>query len=164
MNLVFNVASSAQVPGMRAYLAYKKLEEMGKVVRSEPDIESIKKGDFDNTISIAYATELERFKVEEVLSSMPEISGVKTELLTAESAEMVEAKIETPDRLKEEKPKSSTAKSSIATSVRVSTSLLDNLINIVGEMIIARSRLHEVSKEIPSVPLKEGQQQGKLAF
>ncbi len=159
MNLVFNVASSAQVPGMRAYLAYKKLEEMGEVVRSEPDIESIKKGDFDNNISIEYATELEPLKVEEVLSSMPEIRGVKIELLTAESAEMLEEKIKTPDLSKEEKPKISTAKSNIATSVRVSTSLLDNLINIVGEMIIARSRLHEVSKDIPSVPLKEGQQQ-----
>ncbi|MBE9503038.1 MAG: chemotaxis protein CheA [Proteobacteria bacterium] len=159
MNLAFNVASSAQVPGMRAYLACKKLEEMGEVVRSEPDIESIKKGDFDNKISIAYATELEPLKVEEVLSSMPEIGGVKIELLTAESAEMLEEKIITPDLSKEEKPKISTAKSNIATSVRVSTSLLDNLINIVGEMIIARSRLYEVSKDIPSVPLKEGQRQ-----
>lgn len=159
MDLAFNVDSSAQVPGMRAYIAYKKLEEMGEVVRSEPDIESIKKGDFDNKISITYATELEPLKVEEVLSAMPEIGGVKIELLTAESEEMPEEKIKAPALSKEEKPKISASKSSIATSVRVSTALLDNLINIVGEMIIAKSRLQEVSKEISSVPLKEGQQQ-----
>lgn len=146
----FHIASSAQVPGMRAYLVYKKIEEFGEIVSVIPDVEKIKKGDFDETILIRFSTELDSTEVKSILSGMPEVAGLKVGIASNEkSVKPLE---------KAAQAKSASKKSETAKMVRVSTTLLDNLINIVGEMIIARSRLYEVSKDISSLPLKEGQQ------
>ena len=146
-----SIDPSSQIPGMRGFLVYKALNEMGTVTSSTPDIEEVKKGNFDNRISFIISTVKTIGNIQEVLGKMTDLAGFN--VISPEDAGGGEPST-LPGAETEGKP--APKKAQQVRTVRVTTDLLDNLINIVGEMIISRSRLFEVSKDIESDPLQDG--------
>ncbi|MDH3974520.1 MAG: chemotaxis protein CheA [Deltaproteobacteria bacterium] len=150
------IDSSSQIPGMRGFLVYKNLTNIAEVVSVAPDIETVKQGDFGNEISFRISTEKGAAQVNEMLKKMVDLASFsvyKVDTVTASAEESSKRPAQEPPGFS--KPGAPPKKQQVRT-VRVTTDLLDNLINIVGEMIIARSRLFEMGKEIPSEPLHEG--------
>lgn len=147
---------SSQIPGMRGFLVYKNLTNISEVISVTPDIEAVKQGDFDNTISFRISTEKSIAQVEEMLKKMVDLAGFS---VTKDNLDQIPAEEtsqgETAQPTNMARPVAAPKTQQVRT-VRVSTDLLDNLINIVGEMLIARSRLFEAGKEILSEPLHEG--------
>ena len=148
---------SSQIPGMRGFLVYKNLSNISEIMSISPDIESVKQGDFDNAISFQISTDQSIVQVEAMLKKMVDLAGFSVHKFDESVAQVVEEDSKSQVR-KEASPTRSgpPKKAQPVRTVRVTTDLLDNLINIVGEMIIARSRLFEVGKEISSDPLHEG--------
>lgn len=159
LQVYLNIDPSSQIPGMRAFLIYKALCEAGAITTSTPDIEEVKKGNFDNKLSLQIATEKTIEEIQKILTKMSDLAGFSVNPVTDEQNAAIKSSL-SPEAAIETKSagaqKSSQRKSPQVRTVRVTTDLLDNLINIVGEMIISRSRLIEVSKDLESDPLQEG--------
>ncbi|MDT8317601.1 MAG: chemotaxis protein CheA [bacterium] len=154
-----NIDPSSQIPGMRAFLIYKALSEAGTITISTPDIEDVKKGNFDNKFSLHISTEKTVKEIKKILAKMTDLAGFSVNPLIFDNNAAVKSSASSaseiePAAVGAQKP--SQKKSQQIRTVRVTTDLLDNLINIVGEMIISRSRLIEVSKGLESNPLQDG--------
>ncbi|MBE9536924.1 MAG: chemotaxis protein CheA [Proteobacteria bacterium] len=143
--ITVEVAGSAQLPGMRGFLVYKRLGEAGQVTSSEPELELIKKGEFKKPLVFRLHTGSDIDSIKKLLSTIPELRSIDIKAETAPQANAAEGT----------KP-AMAAKIVSAKTVRVSTDLLDKLINIVGEMVTSRSSLMELGKEIDSPALKKG--------
>lgn len=154
-----NIDPSSQIPGMRAFLIYKALCEAGTITISTPNIEEVKKGNFDNKFSLQISTEKTIEEIQKILGKMTDLAGFSVNPISIENGAALESSVSTEAEIETEPvsvQKPSQKKPQQVRTVRVTTDLLDNLINIVGEMIISRSRLIEVSKDLESDPLQDG--------
>ncbi len=150
-----SIDNSSQIPGMRAYLVFKTLKDLGNVTSVSPDIEAVKKGNFDNKLFLNLSTKREAKEIEILLGKMVELAGFTVAPCLEEDSpsSMERAEEAKADHTKRAAPQ--VGKSHQVRTVRVTTDLLDNLINIVGEMIIARSRLFDAGKEIKIPSLQD---------
>ena len=159
LQIHLNIDPSSQIPGMRAFLIYKALSETGTIILSTPDIEEVKKGNFDNKFFLQISTEKSIEALKKSLGKMTDLAGFSInpvsdeKSLNGESSAPADAEMEGKTASAR---KTSQKKPQQVRTVRVTTDLLDNLINIVGEMIISRSRLNEVSKDLASDQLQDG--------
>ncbi len=145
----------------RAFLVFKGLENKGEIIKSVPDVQDIEdeKFDFDFSMFIISEKSLEEIKksienvseIEEAVIEEFEIpdNSVDSTVKADESTETgVQNVKEEKTEKKEEKKASTGTKSSkpvVNRSVRVDIEKLDDLMNLVSELIIAKNGLVSVS-------------------
>lgn len=171
--VTFKVSEDSLVPCARAYLAVKRLETLGEIRSVTPSIEEMKSGNCEGEVSLVI-TGTDTSSLQDVLGNVPEmgefIVGSPTlEPVPGPAPEPVPdpdpapepapapdpAPEPVPDPAPEPPPapepvsppvsqvKAATAGPSGKT-VRISTALLDTFINLVGELIVTKSRLKEL--------------------
>ncbi|HPF17811.1 MAG TPA: chemotaxis protein CheA, partial [Thermotogota bacterium] len=158
----------------RMYMVFHKLEELNsEVLYSKPDVEKIEDEAFDREVEIIFLSKLTEAKLVQAISSISEIENVKIFVLTVnttsggkkmderENSEQAIEKIEsevknTPvmnnsDFIQEEEAEASrrpqSASSKLTRTIRVDTEKLDTLMNLMAELVIARSRINETLKK-----------------
>lgn len=126
---------------VRAFMVLKKIEEVGKLFKSVPDKDEIENSESGvDTIDI-YA--LSWLPTEEFKEELAEVSGAEiNEFNELEEAELAKKK-------SEQKAKSLHAEHKInsfqnSSTVRVDISKLDTLVNMVGELLINKTRLQSL--------------------
>lgn len=161
IQLTFDVEPEMQA--VRAFVTVRALEEIGEVVKSEPTEEEIEKENVQNTLKVLFLTKEGEDRVKELIASLPNIASCfiqlfKDELM--ESAPAQEVKLEAEPKTEEPKAEKSaktngdlakngtTGKNAAAKkanrTVRVDVDLLDSLMNLVGELVIDRTRLFQI--------------------
>ena len=146
----------------RAFLVFKGVESVGEIIKSEPSVQDIEDEKFDFDFSMFIISDKPAEQVQKVISNVSEIKEVVLEPFTPETIAANAQKEETPKEeivateTKEEKPKENTeAKKKTAAetkkkpvvnrSVRVDIEKLDDLMNLVSELIIAKNGLVSAS-------------------
>jgi two-component system chemotaxis sensor kinase CheA len=152
----------------RNFVLLGKMNKVGEIILSRPTLAEVMEGEGRATLEAYVATEKTEEGLAAVINSVPELTEVKVtrtaveSLLTAlpparrEAPALKEGSAEAPSA--DARPDA--ARSLIerylprkSTSLRVDTRILDDLINIVGELIINRDRLLEVSQGLVSSDL-----------
>jgi two-component system chemotaxis sensor kinase CheA len=144
-NISIGISPDSSAPAVRAFLIIRKMKEIGEIISTKPSEDDIRGGRFSGTLSLGVRTGMEKDGIEAVIREMGEVSSVTLEPLVPQ----IEAK---PEAVPQPEP----AGVPLPPVVKVSISLLDYFVNAVGELIINKSRLHEISKTIPSKEMKEG--------
>ena len=142
----------------RAFLVFKGIEEKGEIIKSVPSVQDIEdeRFEFDFSMFIISEKPIEEIKkaienVSEIEEAVIEEFELPTEVQdTTPKAEHEENEKKTQSSGKEEKKeeKKSGAKASkpvVNRSVRVDIEKLDDLMNLVSELIIAKNGLVSVS-------------------
>lgn len=146
----------------RAYIIMNALDEIGEVIKTVPPSEDLEQENFDQSFEIIFITSNEKAKVQETLLSVSEVANVevnsldiggteeavekKQEVTTASPvslpteakntpAKAVPAKVQGPGMDKKVKG---------GQSVRVDIEKLDSLLNLVGELVINKTRLEQI--------------------
>ncbi|SHJ91318.1 chemotaxis protein CheA [Paramaledivibacter caminithermalis] len=138
----------------RAFIVFNTLEKFGEIIRSKPSAEEIEDEKFDNAFEIIYITKLDENTIRNEILNISEINEVVVERIK------VEGNINKPQKIKEtkkinkpvsknnDKPKkeekSNKLKSKTSKTVRVDIDRLDNLMNLVSELIIIKTRLEDI--------------------
>ncbi|MBW9220468.1 chemotaxis protein CheA [Methanothermococcus sp. SCGC AD-155-N22] len=145
---------------VRAYMVIKELEDLGEIVKVEPSLEMIQKGEFKDTkVTIYLITNREPDDIKEAVLNIPEIKEVYVE--PQKYMEGVETKKTEPkpqqkeeDKKKKETPAkkapkatTTTKKSSTVQTVRVNIEKLDKLMNLVGELVINRANFAQIAEK-----------------
>lgn len=143
----------------RAYMVMNALDNLGDVIKSVPPAEDLEKENFDHTFTAVVVCDADAEKIQQTLLAISEVDVVEACLLdTPETAP--EAEI-TPDAATAaaDKPAAKTkaeaapaADAAAATdkklksgqSVRVDIDKLDTLLNLVGELVINKTRLEQI--------------------
>ncbi len=158
----------------RMYMVFHKLEELNsEVLYSKPDVEKIEDEDFDREVEIVFLSKLSQAKLVKALSSISEIENVKLFVLsvdkksggqnvgqTEHEASSKEVKANTNNKIESSEINGETngngagevrrpqsASSKLTRTIRVDTEKLDTLMNLMAELVIARSRINETLKK-----------------
>lgn len=144
----------------RAFLVFKGIEALGEIIKSEPNVQDIEDEKFDLDFSMFVISEKPEEQIRKVISNVSEIKEVVIEPYTpetiAEHAQPEEAPKEEVAEVADEKPKETAEnkkkpaaevkkKPVVNRSVRVDIEKLDDLMNLVSELIIAKNGLVSAS-------------------
>lgn len=156
------VQEACLLKAARAFLVFKKLEELGTVAKSVPSTQDIEDERFDLDFSVVFLTKESADTVKEGIMNVSEIETcfigelTKEEVIKASPAGAADAaKTEEGGEAKSEQPAqaaapaagapaagtSSAGKPVVNRSVRVDIEKLDDLMNLVSELIIAKNGL-----------------------
>ena len=167
LGITVYLQDSCILKAARAFLVFKCLEELGEVMKAEPNVQDIEDEKFDYDFSLVYFTKESAEKVKAAIENVSEIKEAvvgtfKVQLEGAEEAAHEESvqtaeKESKPAKKTEDKPKTqaaaatqkkpekkaaaSKAKPAIGRTVRVDIEKLDVLMNLVSELIIAKNGL-----------------------
>lgn len=142
----------------RAFLAFKGVESVGEIIKSDPSVQDIEDEKFDFDFSMFIISEKSAEQVQKVIANVSEISEVILEPFTPPDAPAepeaapqpqpeeaaAEGKTEGAKENGAEKKKSvpeAKKKPVVNRSVRVDIEKLDDLMNLVSELIIAKNGL-----------------------
>jgi two-component system chemotaxis sensor kinase CheA len=165
LHVKFQIAPDCVVPCARAYLAVKKLGDLGKVKSCQPGVEEIKAGNCDGGVVMVLAG-ADPESVNSALEGLAEMgpfsvtAGDKAASAAAKKKPRAEPAAKAPEKKAAKKepppaepeaappaPEAAAAKppaAPTAKTVRISTALLDTFINLVGELIVTKSRLADL--------------------
>lgn len=137
-----------QMKTVRAFLVFETFEQLGEVIRCEPSAEDIQEGRFDNGFRVVLLTREDPDRVRNLLMTVSEV--VKADLDPIDLTNGADAPKQEDSDLKVEKTGQTTrvehAEIKAVQTVRVDVQRLDTLMNLVGELVIDRTRLNRFAE------------------
>ncbi|MCE5220787.1 MAG: chemotaxis protein CheA [Clostridium sp.] len=174
------LSENTLLKSVRAFLIVKDLEEHGEILKSDPSTQDIENEEFDFELKFVLITKNTVDEIIAVLNGISEVAKVETALIEFEDIEVevqkeienkeveqiqiIEEKIsrEKPvlqkaevEKVLEKKPAQKKEVKKTHQSVRVDLERIDNLMNMVSELVIYRTRLEQIVVSHKSQELNE---------
>ncbi|WP_028307530.1 chemotaxis protein CheA [Desulfitibacter alkalitolerans] len=141
----------------RAYIVYNNLKDLGEIIKTHPATEDIEAENFDLEFQMVIVTREDKDRIENIVKTVSEIDRVKVK--EVELSHELDARDEEPIKIEKENSKAPTLfaekkgevkQEAIKTNqtVRVDVQRLENLMNLVGELVIDRIRLADVEESL----------------
>ena len=160
-----DLQESCLLKAARAYLVFKAVEEFGEIIKSVPDAQMIEDEKFDFSFVVCVLSKASPEDLRKRVLNVSEVKEVTIEKVNFENLQVAETKAE--EKKEEEKkpvPQAPTASAAAAAaqkpagqapakkavvnrSVRVDIEKLDDLMNLVSELIIAKNGLASISPD-----------------
>ncbi len=147
---------------VRALMILKAVEEYGRIIDTTPSRIEIENGKFDLKFKISLSSDIEPETIQNKLQLIPEVENVDVVLAdnTHEQPQTDEKELNAKTVAPETKSQSDKIiKSAIVSKsnqgVRVQIEKLDDLMNLVGELVISKIRLLQIGSENRVPGLKE---------
>ena len=149
--VTLRVATHSAQPGVRGFLAYKRLSSLGNLFRCTPSIDDVKAGRLPGG---TFTVELESTENEaSVAKTVSQVADVELLSLTrVASAPPVAA----PEEVKQAENEPRVVGQEPPRTVRVRTELLDEFLDLAGELMLATAGVREVGRGL------EDQVRGRL--
>ncbi len=123
---------------VRAFMVFKELEKIGRILRCHPPEDKIEAGDFGDKFTVYVLTD-KRDTIQERLTGLSEVERVN--ISTEREGRDPEAR--------------KIGEITSVQSIRVPIQRLDYLMNLVGELVISRSRLASIADKYDLEDLRE---------
>ncbi|HHX94689.1 MAG TPA: chemotaxis protein CheA [Clostridia bacterium] len=139
---------------VRAFIVFNNLKDVGEVLKTIPSSEEIEEEKFGQGFEIVLISKESQDKLKNIIKSINEVSDVRIQDLA------IDLKVPEMDSGADpgaaadksgEDHVSRAEKKSVSQTVRVDVARLDKLMNLVGELVIERTRLESVSGKIRGV-------------
>lgn len=153
VELSVSVTDECLLHGVRAYMVVSALESKGDLIKAVPEAEELEKGEFEKSFNLYVLTSGDEAELSDVASNIMEIESVKLKVLTPEDLDKTEdkteqkAEIEDSDADNIEDAKQQSVVKVVPQTIRVNADRLDKLMNLVGELVINRTRISQLSNE-----------------
>lgn len=138
-----------QMKEVRAYMVFEALQQIGEVVKSSPPAEDLEKGKFEQYFVVILLTKEDPDRVRNSVLSIAEIEDARVEQVqltddqpAALSNNVKKQEVKTAAGLDPANKK----KVTVSKTVRVDVQKLDTLMNLVGELVIDRTRLNRFAE------------------
>jgi two-component system chemotaxis sensor kinase CheA len=153
VRVVMKLAESCQLKGTRAYVICTRAQKLGRIIKTVPDFDALKSGEFGLSFQIFLSTKVVE-AIEKEMKNIPEVEWTKVESiqfqeiypdfipLGKKAPEPKEAKAE--KKLEEE---ISRYLPSETESIRINMRHLNNLMNITGELFILQRRMENLGQQ-----------------
>ncbi|QUH20815.1 chemotaxis protein CheA [Alkaliphilus sp. B6464] len=157
VNLIkITLDSNCMLKSARAYIIISTLEKFSDIVQSNPSIEEIEDEKFDLSFELVLITKHNEEFIRKELSSISEVESIEISPMLSESIDISPKndvvnntdKIQVVEENKQqENEEAKNKKSKTSKTVRVDIDRLDNLMNLVSELIIIKTRLEDAGDE-----------------
>ncbi|NTV53325.1 MAG: chemotaxis protein CheA [Candidatus Firestonebacteria bacterium] len=159
------VTPDCSFKGVRAFMAFKAMSEFGEVIATEPEAQALQDGQFDFDFALVLLSKKEPEILRKALRGIAELEAFEIIPLGPQDVEpfcgtalSLSRRVQAdpaPGQETAKGSKSETVQSRSVQSIRVSIERLDNLQNLVGELVINKIRLSQISKQYNLRDLKE---------
>lgn len=144
---------NCMLKGARAFMVLEEISSVGQLVSSDPPSEKLIEGRFDGTeFTLFIETQSSDEEIRETVKKVSEILECTIE--KKDQQERIETISVTEKKEKNQKKDTSGIKGSVRSNsnrtsqtVRVDVQKLDKLLNLVGELVIGRSRIERLANE-----------------
>jgi len=151
----------------RSYMVMNALDEIGEVIKTIPTVDDLEKEKFDLSFQAIIVTGSDADKIQQTVLSISEIDKVvAVPCLLPETTTVQEKQQVTETKVAQVVPEdavattvSATVKNKGGQSVRVDIDKLDALLNLVGELVINKTRLEQIGLTHKLVDLVETMEQ-----
>lgn len=151
LRLTVELDGECLLKAVRVFMVFKKLAQMGEVLASLPPVEALEDEKFEDSFQVSVATHESSEKLVKALLAIAEISSVDVDVI--HEPREGEKHRDAEPRAGGEKAKISAARKT--QSVRVNIARLDTLMNLVGELVINRTRLSQLASGYEIGELRE---------
>ncbi|NLJ74840.1 MAG: chemotaxis protein CheA [Firmicutes bacterium] len=128
---------------VRVYTIFQALEEVGTIIQCNPSAQDLEEERFDNQFALIILTHESAKEIQAIVEGISEIEQVQVskpdDVTRQESASALEVEPRIQSRLRTRRTDK---------FVRVETDRLDKLINLVGELVISRTQVMEIMKQL----------------
>lgn len=146
--------------GVRAYLIVQALGAIGQVTAMDPVLDALQAERFDDTFALRLVSASDTAEIEQVVRGAGDVADVQ--VVAERTPPARDAAAATPaesSRAGSTAPANAAATESRAATgrrnVRIDVKRLDNLMNLIGELVVARGRLTQLASELGSPALEE---------
>ncbi|MDD2433608.1 MAG: chemotaxis protein CheA, partial [Clostridia bacterium] len=139
--ITVSLSPDCLIKSVRAFMVFRNLESLGEIIKAVPPVQDIEDEKFDREFSLFLVSKEEPTEIERALN----ISEIK--IKSMEKVKVKKAKESTPRKSIKTKNKTQFAsgkKPQIHQTVRVDIERLDKLMNLVGELVINKTRLEQI--------------------
>ncbi len=137
------LSPDAALPGVRGIMVLQRASSLGTIHTSRPDHATLS-GDWKgDTIELRLETGADTRAVEEAIRDVGDVKDVQVSRAEADNSEEVRARQRSDDAWERAE-----SRRGQTVNVRIDLRRLDALVNLVGELVIARGRLTQLSSEI----------------
>ncbi|KJS87498.1 MAG: chemotaxis protein CheA [Peptococcaceae bacterium BICA1-8] len=149
-----NVSSDCVMKSVRVFMVFKSLEGIGEIIKSVPSSQDLEDEKFDNEFTVYFVSSKDKENIRKIINQISEISLENLEVYSYENTENTE---KTAGGLEQEESNETTnyVKTKIHQTVRVDINKLDNLMNLVGELVINKTRLEQIFRTNDVASLNE---------
>ena len=175
IEIKITLSENTLLKSARAFLIVKDLEECGEILKSEPSTQDIENEEFDFELKFVVVTKNNVDEIISIVNGISEIKQVEASLIEFSNDEVEPKKIEKKAEEKiikskdskveeiksnsnsneEKKPTQKKEMKKVHQSVRVDLERIDNLMNMVSELVIYRTRLEQIVIDHKSQELTE---------
>lgn len=152
-NIEIRLSPNCMLKSARAFIVVNTLETMGEIIHSNPSIEDIEDEKFDLTFSLIFISKEEEKKIKDSLNSISELENIN--ITPIKETDVNDKEIEFLEEDNRSKDASNIVEKNgtrhferqnkVGKTVRVDIDRLDNLMNLVSELIIIKTRMDELS-------------------
>lgn len=151
------LAEDCLLKGARVFMVLREIEKKGTIIRSIPTIKDLEDENFDLRFIIGIISSASAEEIHKVVYNISDVSKVVVEAVQLDQLQMEKRSQDVTDHDK--------TKVSSNPTVRVEIKKLDDLMNLVAELVISRSRLESLGSSIRSKDLDEVVEQvGRLTL
>lgn len=148
-----DIDRDCQMKNVRAFLVFETLQQVGDIIKSEPSAEDIQEGKYDVGFQVVLITKEDPDSIKNLMITISEVTEAEVQPLILSNAENMNGQtkakeapgaqpaIQENNALKQEYSDKKAVK-----TVRVDVNKLDNLMNLVGELVIDRTRLNRFAE------------------
>ena len=139
-----------QLKSARMYLVFHKIEEMGgEIVKTVPPVEDIEEEKFDLDVDMIVIIKKNKEDLVQAITSISDIDKViiKDFMPKTPSVEEKPKEVKEEVKVEEKAAEEKKTKKKLTQTVRVDIDKLDTLMNLMGELVIARSRIVDTLKK-----------------
>ncbi|MEW6698040.1 MAG: chemotaxis protein CheA [Bacillota bacterium] len=148
-----DIDRDCQMKNVRAFLIFETLQQVGEIIKSEPAAEELQDGKYDVGFQVLLITREESGSIKNLLKTISEVTEAEVQpvlLNTMDNlngqSKVKEAVGNQPVVQENAAAKQETSDKKAVKTVRVDVNKLDNLMNLVGELVIDRTRLNRFAE------------------
>jgi two-component system chemotaxis sensor kinase CheA len=144
----FSLVQGCQMKYPRAYMVLKSLEQLGDIFKTLPAVTEIEQEKFGLDLIYYIVTKSNEDEIKNVVQGIAEVEMV--EVLPYESARTEQIQNVAQESVEKDEKNEIKVKTDFKKSqtIRISVERLDNLMNLVGELVIDRTRLIKISEDV----------------
>lgn len=140
--------SECLLKSARAFLVFKTIENLGDIIKTDPIVQDIEDEKFDREFIIYLVTSSSKDEILESLNNVSELKSVKIEPVEDSVIKGKKSKQKDVGKNKNLKPtKNLKHVKKPSKTLRVDIDRLDNLMNLVSELIIIKTRLEDLDEK-----------------
>lgn len=147
--------SDCLLKGARAFMVLRELARLGEVIKSNPEAKDLEDEKFQDVFLVSLVSKELEDTIANMVRQITDVAGVVVEKASVDAVQTERRMVEAAEPAQIESLRSGAGATQAGQTVRVEIRKLDDLMNLVGELVISRSRLDQICSIMGSREMDE---------